>query len=99
MLKESCAVESCGVTKGLEETLARKRARNMLLKLKIETIKNKLSEFRPDDAEDAARRGAEAWQELDPYNFSDEDYKVFVLKTTVYLSELIRLGQKRMNKN
>ena len=78
MLEESCEVESCGVTKVLEETLARKRARNMLLKLKIETVKNKFSEFSSDGAEDAARRGAEAKQELDPYNFSNEDYEVSI---------------------
>ena len=86
MLEESCEVERSGVTKGLEETVARKRARNMLLKLKIETIKEKLSEFRSGDAGVAARRGAEAGRELDPCNFSDEDYEVFVLglDTTVY---------------
>ena len=71
MLEGTCAVGKSEATKTLEEDLARKRARNMLLKMKIKSIKSKFSE-------DAVNRGAEPREDLDSYNFScsDEDFQV-----------------------
>ena len=75
MLEGTCGlgVGRSEATKTLEEELARKKARNVLLEMKIESIKNQFSE-------DAVNRGAEPRQDLDPYNFScsDEDFQVFV---------------------